>query len=498
MEKLYERIDFKNGTVPALNEDNLNAMSKAIAELDSRVIQIAPETLILQLKNIIEILEEAQNFIESAEGNALLSKSYATGGTGTRDGENTDNAKYYNQQSLSYKQEAYEYASQAQNYYMNTSSAANRAGALVTEAEEKLEKATPVANLLATEPGSPLDATMGKLLDEKIAEMQGTGGGGEYYAGTCTTAAGTSSKTVTISGFQLKVGAIVHIKFSYTNTSSTATLNVSSTGAVPMYYKDGTRMYYIPTGVYHSFIYDGTYWRYLGSESSLIGTRSYERYGLKMSESALVPVISGYNPTLGSSSSKMGTIYSNSIGTDSYPTSLIYGDTVYANVLYAKTGIYRTRMLPPLPLLYGHFTIASFHTITIGSSVCQNYVKSLYTGYLNTNGEVNSGGCASPESPQGNNYDIAFIFRVIGYDSSAGKQAVPFVHEFALTTAYTSDGCEDQSSDWYTFKTPCGNKVYFYLSGISIDTCGGIYGEPVLNIIGTTANVHFSEIALMP
>ena len=363
---------------------------------------------------------------------------------------------------------------------------------------DKVANAVPIANLLTTVEGSPLDATMGKLLDEKIAEMQENGGGGKYYAGTCATAAGTSSKVVTISGFQLKIGAIVHIRFSYTNTSSTATLNVSSTGAVPMYYKDGTRMYYIPAGVYHSFIYDGTYWRYLGSESSLIGTRSYERYGLKMSESALVPVISGYNPTLGSSSSKMGTIYSSSIGTDSYPTTLIYGDTVYANVLYAKTGIYRTRMLPPLPLLYGHFTIASFHTITIGSNISQNYVKSLYTGYLNANGDVNSSGCASPGSPQGYDYDIVFIFRIIGYDSSAGKQAVPFVQEFALSTAYTSNGCEDQSSDWYTFVTPCGNKVYFYLSGVSTDSCGNIYGEPVLNIIGTTTNVHFSEIALMP
>lgn len=35
----------------------------------------------------------------SAEENAKLSKSYAVGGTGTRDGENTDNAKYYYEQA---------------------------------------------------------------------------------------------------------------------------------------------------------------------------------------------------------------------------------------------------------------------------------------------------------------------------------------------------------------------------------------------------------------
>lgn len=40
MEKLYNRIDFHNGTTPALNESNLNAMSKAIDDLDNRVIKL--------------------------------------------------------------------------------------------------------------------------------------------------------------------------------------------------------------------------------------------------------------------------------------------------------------------------------------------------------------------------------------------------------------------------------------------------------------------------
>lgn len=40
MEKLYNRIDFHNGTTPALNESNLNSMSKAIDDLDNRVIKL--------------------------------------------------------------------------------------------------------------------------------------------------------------------------------------------------------------------------------------------------------------------------------------------------------------------------------------------------------------------------------------------------------------------------------------------------------------------------
>ena len=58
--------------------------------------------------------------------------------------------------------------------------------------------------------------------------------------------------------------------------------------------------------------------------------------------------------------------------------------------------------------------------------------------------------------------------------------------------------CGDNSTDWYVFKTPCGNTVYFYLTGISVDSCGYVSGTPALNIGGTTSSVHFSEIALMP
>ena len=49
-----------------------------------------------------ETLQAAQNAVasaQSADGSSDLSQSYAVGGTGTRDGENTDNAKYYSEQA---------------------------------------------------------------------------------------------------------------------------------------------------------------------------------------------------------------------------------------------------------------------------------------------------------------------------------------------------------------------------------------------------------------
>lgn len=63
---------------------------------------------------------------------------------------------------------------------------------------------------------------------------------GNTLYGNCTTAAGTDAKAVTISGFDtLVAGVTIHVRFENANTASSPTLNVSSTGAKPIY-KYGT------------------------------------------------------------------------------------------------------------------------------------------------------------------------------------------------------------------------------------------------------------------
>ncbi len=56
MEKVYQRIDFVNGSVPALNETNLNAISKGLDDLDNRVVQLAGD-----------VLEKAHDIMELSE-----------------------------------------------------------------------------------------------------------------------------------------------------------------------------------------------------------------------------------------------------------------------------------------------------------------------------------------------------------------------------------------------------------------------------------------------
>ena len=169
--------------------------------------------------------------------------------------------------------------------------------------------------------------------------------------GTCSIDASTSKKTVSITGFTLAVGARVVVNFTNGNTSSSATLNVTSTGAKAMYYFDGTRVYYLNAGVYYEFIYDGTYWRLLGiaNPNMLTGSRSYERYGIKMNGSALEPLNSGYRPNLGSSSNKFDTAYINSIYS---------GSVLSDSVLRKVDGTYK-ELLPPYPLVKGYFSIVS-------------------------------------------------------------------------------------------------------------------------------------------
>lgn len=59
MNKLYNLIVWKNNNTPALNEDNLNAMSQALDNIDNRVIAISG--------NLLEVIPQIQTYLEQAE-----------------------------------------------------------------------------------------------------------------------------------------------------------------------------------------------------------------------------------------------------------------------------------------------------------------------------------------------------------------------------------------------------------------------------------------------
>lgn len=89
---------------------------------------------------------------------------------------------------------------------------------------------------------------------------------GSTLYGTCSTAAATAAKVVTCSNFsELVTGVTVHVKFTNSNTASSATLNVNSTGAKNLCSYGTTRVGTTEktswkAGAVVSFTYDGTSW----------------------------------------------------------------------------------------------------------------------------------------------------------------------------------------------------------------------------------------------
>lgn len=64
--KLFNRIFWHNNTTPAINEDNLNAMSKAIDDIDDRVIVLGDDVITV-VPQIQAYLEQAEDLLEAME-----------------------------------------------------------------------------------------------------------------------------------------------------------------------------------------------------------------------------------------------------------------------------------------------------------------------------------------------------------------------------------------------------------------------------------------------
>lgn len=81
----------------------------------------------------------------------------------------------------------------------------------------------------------------------------------------CSTASATVAKTATLSGFKLVSGARVVIKFTYGSTAASPTLNISSTGAKPIYYKGAAvPPGYITANLFVELVYNGTQYNIVG------------------------------------------------------------------------------------------------------------------------------------------------------------------------------------------------------------------------------------------
>jgi hypothetical protein len=97
------------------------------------------------------------------------------------------------------------------------------------------------------------DGTNWNLLNASSDEIIGYG--------ICATAIGTAAKVVQIPNFQLTIGSFIAVKFTNGNSSTTATLNVNTTGAYGIR-RDGNAITAatIPAGLIACLVFNGTYW----------------------------------------------------------------------------------------------------------------------------------------------------------------------------------------------------------------------------------------------
>lgn len=95
MEKLYDRIYWHNNTTPAINETNLNSMSKAIDDIDDRVVDLAADIMVA-VPEIQEDITELQGLIDVQEDSEAWAKG-TRGGTpvSSSDPAYHNNSKYY-------------------------------------------------------------------------------------------------------------------------------------------------------------------------------------------------------------------------------------------------------------------------------------------------------------------------------------------------------------------------------------------------------------------
>ena len=104
------------------------------------------------------------------------------------------------------------------------------------------------------------------------------------HFGTCSTAAGTAAKVVSLTSFTLVTGARITIKFTVTNTAASPTLNVNGTGAKPIVYRGSAiAAGYLAANRVYEFVYDGTNYALVGDIDTNTNTTYSAGAGLTLS-----------------------------------------------------------------------------------------------------------------------------------------------------------------------------------------------------------------------
>lgn len=104
----------------------------------------------------------------------------------------------------------------------------------------------------------------------------------------CATAASTQAKVANLvtdgdttnNGFTLIKGVTVNVKFTYTNSAASPTLNVQSSGAKSIYYKGAAvPVNFLQANRTYTFVYDGTNWSVVGDITATVNSNPTLSWG---------------------------------------------------------------------------------------------------------------------------------------------------------------------------------------------------------------------------
>ena len=181
-------------------------------------------------------------------------------------------------------------------------------------------KYTPKSQMLTTNVSGNAGSATKLQSIRKVDGVNFDGSADITHYGTCSTAAATAAKTVTLSGFNLATGAKVAVKFTVTNTAANPTLNVNGTGAKSIKYRGAAiSTDALAANRIYEFIYDGTDYVFVGDINTDTNTTYGNMTGASTSaagKAGLVPA-----PVAGAA-----TRYLRSDGTWQVPPDTTYND----------------------------------------------------------------------------------------------------------------------------------------------------------------------------
>lgn len=153
MSALITQYEFKDSTTIAFSVDSTGKISASVK--NGSITDAMLETgylakITAQATKAESMANSATTSSNSAYDNAKLSQSYAIGGSGVRDGENTDNAKYYSEQASKSATASANSASTASTKASEAESSASSASASATKSATSESNASKSASSAAT------------------------------------------------------------------------------------------------------------------------------------------------------------------------------------------------------------------------------------------------------------------------------------------------------------------------------------------------------------